>query len=70
MKHKRKRDTRNIVPLQKLDFMELPWIEWPGSGSGRRTDEETELGNGALALRFIWDGKSFTRNGKPKAGKP
>jgi len=29
------------------------------SGSGRRTDEETQLGNGALALRFIWDGKSF-----------
>jgi hypothetical protein len=28
-------------------------------GSGRRTDEEAQLGNGALALRFIRDGKSF-----------
>jgi hypothetical protein len=27
MKHTRKRDTRNIVPLQKiLDFMELLWM--------------------------------------------
>ena len=26
---------------------------------GRRTNEEAQLGNGALALRFIRDGKSF-----------
>src|SRR5579864_5479835 len=60
IKHKNKRDTRNIVPLQKsYGFYAANLDEWPGSGSGRRTDEETQLGNGALALRFIRDGKSF-----------
>ena len=28
-------------------------------GSGRRTDEEAQLGNGAFALRFIRDGKGL-----------
>src|SRR5579864_1980694 len=60
IKLKNKRDTRNIVPLQKsYGFYGANLDEWPGSGSGRRTDEETQLGNGALALRFIRDGKSF-----------
>ena len=29
------------------------------NGDGRRTDEEAQLGNGAFALRFIWDGKGL-----------
>ena len=58
--HTRKRDTRNIVPLQKNSgFYGANLDEWPGSGSGRRTDEEAQFGNGALALRFIRDGKIF-----------
>ena len=60
MKHKNKRDTRNIVPLQKnFGFYGANLDEWPGSGSGRRTDEEAQLGNCALALRFIRNSKSF-----------